>query len=243
LISDNATDLACILVEPLQRYLTPIAGFLEGLRELATRYHCLLIFDEVVTGFRLAYGGAQEYYRVIPDIVAYGKALGGGYPLGAVAGPVKIMELCTRRHKPPARVYQGGTLSGNPISAVAALAVLEELRKPGVYTSLRELGEYGRAGLQKLFAQHSIAARVLGDGPIVHVLFTDQDVVDYRSALSADKRKSYAFHTSLLRNGVLVNPYGRMYLSTAHTLEDLDFLFAASKRAVEEMTILSRNCE
>jgi glutamate-1-semialdehyde 2,1-aminomutase len=235
LVESFASELACVIVEPLQRYLPPVAGFLEGLRQLTTRHDILLVFDEVVTGFRLAYGGAQEYYGVTPDLVAYGKALGGGFPIGAVAGPAEILDLCSRMQRKEVRVFQSGTLSGNPVSSVAALATLHELRKPGSYARLRSLGEHARAGLRGVFQRRRVAAQVLGDGPLLNVVFTDTPVTDYRSSLSGDRKKSLRFHIALTRQGLLVNPYGRMYFSTVHTDDDLETLFEAAHNAAASL--------
>jgi len=236
LVESFAPEIACIIVEPLQRYLSPIAGFLQGLRELASQHQIILVFDEVVTGFRLAYGGAQEYYGVTPDIVAYGKGLGGGFPIGAIAGRAEILDLCRRRQSKETRVYQSGTLSGNPISAVAALATLEELRKPGIYPRLTELGARARKGLREVFLRADVRVQVLGDGPLLNVVFTELPVTDYRSSLSGDRKKSLRFHSELLRQGLFVNPYGRIYLSTVHTNEDLDALFVAAEKAIRTIS-------
>ncbi|MEM7313983.1 MAG: aminotransferase class III-fold pyridoxal phosphate-dependent enzyme, partial [Planctomycetota bacterium] len=141
ILQNHAADVAAILVEPLHRCTTPTDGFLEGLRGLANKYDVLLMFDEVVTGFRLAYGGAQEYYGVAPDLAAYGKGLGGGYPIGAIVGPAEIMDWVDEaRHGQDQYVWFASSIGGNPISTTAALATLAELRCPGVYESLHEKG-------------------------------------------------------------------------------------------------------
>jgi glutamate-1-semialdehyde 2,1-aminomutase len=141
LITAHHQELAAVIIEPYQRVIVPAPGFLAGLREVTRRFEVPLIFDEIVTGFRLAYGGAQEYYGVVPDIAAFGKVIAGGFPLGAVCGPTEMM-----RHFDPALegtpdyVWQAGTLNGNPVAAVAGLATLTELRRPGVYERLFRAG-------------------------------------------------------------------------------------------------------
>ena len=143
----HADSLAAVIVEPFQRLLAPQPGFLPGLRALTTRYRIPLIFDEVVTGFRFAYGGAQEYYGVIPDLAALGKIIGGGFPLAAVCGREEIMKAFDPRlDGTPDFVAQVGTLNGNPVAAVAGLATLAELRKPGAYARLHQTGRTLRDG-------------------------------------------------------------------------------------------------
>lgn len=234
IIEANRQSLACVIVEPLQRYLSPVNGFLQGLREITNAHGILLVYDEVVTGFRLAYGGAQEYYGVTPDLVAYGKLIGGGFPIGAVCGRRDILDLCSAKLKGSSQyVYQGGTFSGNPISTAAGLATLAELRKAGSYSRLHALGNKARKGLRCLFAEKGHPVQVLGDGPLLQILFAEKQVTDYRSSLQADKGKALQFHQELFRRGMFVNPFGsKMYLSLAHTEEDLARLFEASRSAV-----------
>src|SRR5262249_39419857 len=137
IIADHAHELAAVIVEPLHRCLSPAAGFLAGLRAATQRHNVVLIFDEVVTGFRLALGGAQQYYGVVPDLVAYGKALGGGFPIGAFGGRADLMEVVSERHLPgPRYAWSASTSGGNPVSAAAALATLDLLSQPNVYPAL-----------------------------------------------------------------------------------------------------------
>lgn len=235
IVTRHARELAAIIVEPLQRYLSPVRGFLQGLRELATAHDIILVFDEVVTGFRLAYGGAQEYYGVTADLVAYGKAIGGGFPTGAVGGRRDILDLCSSRAPDATHVYHGGTFSGNPISAAAGLATLGELRRPGAHARLHELGRRAREGLARVVTGHGHAAQVLGEGPIFQVLFTAEPIVDYRASLRADRERALRFHAGLIRHGMLVNVHSpKCYLSLAHTEEDLERLFAAAAAAARE---------
>ena len=176
-----------------------------------------LIFDEVVTGFRLAYGGAQAYYGVVPDLVAYGKALGGGLPIGAFGGRAEIMEMVSEhRIGGPGYVWMASTLGGNPISTAAAGAALGVFRQPGTYDRLHGLGRYLRDGLERVLRDRGETAQVIGDGPLAQVVFSDRPVTDYRSTARGDRAKGRALMLSLFRAGVFLNPMGtKLYLSLA----------------------------
>src|SRR5438552_1687064 len=181
LLAVHADSLAAVIVEPFQRLIPPQAGFLEGLRRLTQRYGIPLIFDEVVTGFRFAYGGAQQYYGVTPDLATYGKIVGGGFPLAAVAGRANIMKCFDPRLEGTTEfVAQVGTLNGNPVAAVAGLATLAELRKPGVYERVRKIGNSLKEGLLSLVNKAGIAAQVVGEPTVFDIFFTDRPIVDYR---------------------------------------------------------------
>jgi glutamate-1-semialdehyde 2,1-aminomutase len=220
LLAAHHNELAAVIVEPYQRVVVPKPGFLPGLREATRRHGVPLIFDEIVTGFRLAWGGAQEYYGVIPDLACYGKVMAGGFPMAAVAGPAEIM-----RHFDPALegtpdyVWQSGTLNGNPIAAAAGLATLAELRKPGTYERLHRLGARLRDGLAAAARRHGLAAQVSGEPPVFDILFTDQPVVDHRATLTADRDKIRRFNEECLRRGVL-KASNKIYVSLA--LSDAD---------------------
>lgn len=218
LIAKHASELAAVIVEPLQRCLPPEPGFLEALREATSRHGVLLIFDEVVTGFRLALGGAQERYGIVPDLVAYGKALGGGLPIGAFGGPKELMELaCEDRHGNDTYVWTASTLGGNPISTTAALATLDVLEGEGVYQKLHGLGRYLRTGMRSLLEERSIDARVLGEGPLAQIAFTSGVPRDYRTSQHRDKQLARNLMLGLFRRGVWLNPMGtKLYLSLAH---------------------------
>ncbi|MEM7222331.1 MAG: aminotransferase class III-fold pyridoxal phosphate-dependent enzyme [Pseudomonadota bacterium] len=218
IVTAEMADLAAVIAEPLQRCTPPKPGFLEGLRALCERTGVLLIFDEVVTGFRLAYGGAQEYYEVVPDLIAYGKALGGGLPIGAFGGRADIMDMVAeQRIGGPDYVWMASTLGGNPISTAAAGAALGVLRQAGTYEHLHGLGRYLRAGLGRVLQDHGQSAQVIGDGPLAQVVFADQPVTDYRSTARGDKAKGRALMLGLFRAGVFLNPMGtKLYLSLAH---------------------------
>jgi glutamate-1-semialdehyde 2,1-aminomutase len=219
-IAAHHDELAAVIMEPYQRVVVPVTGFLQGVREVTRRYGVPLIFDEVVTGFRLAWGGAQEYYGVVPDLATYGKVIAGGFPLAAVCGPAEIM-----RHFDPALegtgdyVWQVGTLNGNPIAASAGLATLRELRKPGTYERLRAVGTTLRDGLAAAARRHGLAAQVPGEAPVFDILFTDRPIVDYRATLTADPQRIRRFNDECLRRGV-VKAVNKIYVSLA--LDDRD---------------------
>jgi glutamate-1-semialdehyde 2,1-aminomutase len=218
IIRAHRDELAGVIMEPLQRCTPPEPGFLGGIRQLCTENGLLLIFDEVVTGFRLAYGGAQEYYGVIPDLVAYGKALGGGYPIGAFGGRQAIMDLVDeRRIGTDTYVWMASTLGGNPISAAASNAALSVLRRPGTYERLHALGRTFRDALDSVLRARQIVAQVIGDGPLAQVVFTDRPIRDYRSAYRADRARARKLMLGLFARNVFVNPMGtKLYLSVAH---------------------------
>jgi glutamate-1-semialdehyde 2,1-aminomutase len=222
IIEAHHTELAAVIVEPLQRIIAPRPGFLEGLREITARYGIILIFDEVVTGFRLAYGGAQEYYGVTPDLCAVGKIVGGGYPLGAIMGREDVMqvfnqdEILEGRHVP-----QIGTMNGSPVACAAGLATLTELRKEGTYPRLRDVGRRVRQGLADICAANGIMAQHCGEDVVFDVCFTDQPVMNYRDSLAADSRKMARFNFGLLEHGILKGQQ-KFYPSLAHTDEDIN---------------------
>lgn len=219
LISEHVADLAAVIVEPLQRCTPPHDGFLEALRVACDSHEVLLIFDEVVTGFRLAYAGAQEYYGVTPDLVAYGKALGGGYPIGAFGGRADIMDLVREdRLGEQGYVWVASTLGGNPVSTAAARAALEVFQEPDCYQRLHDLGHYLRRGLREILDEHQERAQVIGDGPLAQVVFSPNPVYDYRTTKRGDGRKGRSLMLALFRRKIFLNPMGtKLYLSIAHT--------------------------
>ena len=237
IIGQHGNEIACVIMEPLQRCTPPEKGFLEGIRKATEEKRILLVFDEVVTGFRLAYGGAQEYYGVTPDLAAYGKAMGGGYPIAAICGRADILDLCTEDRMGEERyTWFASTLAGNPVSASASLATLRELRKPGTYDQLHGLGRRLREGFKKLLQELRISGQVLGDGPLCQVLFVEEPVRDYRTAFKANREKGRQFVLELFRNGIFLNPMGtKLYLSLAHTDEDLQKMLDISREALKRM--------
>jgi glutamate-1-semialdehyde 2,1-aminomutase len=197
----------------------------------------LLIFDEVVTGFRLAYGGAQEYYGVVPDLIAYGKALGGGYPIGAFGGRTDIMEW-TNEHRIGGDdyVWMASTLGGNPISTAAANAALGVFRNPGTYEKLHSLGLYLRDGMSKALAHRQINAQVIGDGPLAQVVFSTDPVFDYRSTKKGDSAMGRALMLALFDRGIFLNPMGtKLYISMAHDEAVCDAMLDRFDDALEEI--------
>ena len=224
--TERGSELAAIIVEPLQRSIRPRPGFLAGLRELAHRLGALLIFDEVVTGFRLAYGGAQEYYGVLPDLAVYGKALTCGFSLAAIAGRADVMATADPARK-GSLDYAGlsGTLSGNALACAAGIAALAELRRPGVYERLHALGERLRSGIARRADRLGVPVQVLADGPIAQVFFVDPaaDLSNDRALRAADGRKATRFALECLRRGIFTLPGTKLYLSLAHTDADIDW--------------------
>ena len=224
ILTDHAVDLAAVIVEPLHRCIPPVDGFLEGLREVTARLGVVLVFDEVVTGFRLALGGAQEYYGVSPDLVAYGKGLGGGFPIGVFGGRADVMEAVNEQRLPgPNYAWSASTTGGNPVSSAAALATIDVFSEPGVYDRLHAMGRQLREQLGQALAQVGETAQVLGDGPLAQSVFLDRPVQSHRDWLAADRERGRAVMFELLRSGVFLNPMGtKLYLSLAHTEADLD---------------------
>lgn len=218
IVGAHASELAAVIVEPLHRCLPPAEGFLSGLRELTTRHGVVLIFDEVVTGFRLAPGGAQEYYGVRPDLAAYGKALGGGFPIGAFGGRAELMDVVAEQRLPgPGYVWSASTGGGNPVSAAAALSTLDVLAESGVYPVLHAAGARLRQLMREALAAAGEVAQVLGDGPLAQVAFTAQPVTDHAAWLASDRARARRLLLELLRRGVFLNPMGtKLYLSLAH---------------------------
>ena len=177
ILTDHAADLAAVIVEPLHRCIPPVDGFLQGLREVTAKLGIVLVFDEVVTGFRLALGGAQEYYGVSPDLVAYGKGLGGGFPIGVFGGQAEIMEAVNEQRLPgPNYAWSASTTGGNPVSSAAALATIDVFSEPGVYDRLHAMGRQLREQLGQALGQVGETAQVLGDGPLAQSVFLDRPV-------------------------------------------------------------------
>lgn len=238
IIERHHHELGGVIVEPFQRIITPRPGFLQGLREVTQRFGIPLIFDEVVTGFRLAWGGAQEYYGVVPDLAAFGKIIGGGYPLSAVVGGAEVMEAFNPDHEASGDfIAQTGTLNGNPIAAVAGLATLQHLKAAGTYRQLFDTGRTLRQGLTELLKRYGIPGQVVGEDPLFDVVFTDEPVHDYRGVLTQNRELLRRFNAELLVRGIL-KASSKMYVSLAHssadverTLTVVDEVFAAMVRA------------
>ncbi len=213
--ADAAADLAGIIVEPVMRGLASSPGFLEGVRSLASERGVPLIFDEVGTGFRLARGGAQEYYGVTPDLAAFGKGLGSGYPIGAVAGSNEIMRRLDPGSPDGERVFSLGSFHGNAVSAAAGAATLRELRRPGVYEHLAAYGNKLRGSLEELFLRFDLPVHMTGEANIVEWFFTADTVTDYRSSLRSNRALKERIGREMRRRDIFGGG-GRLGSSTEH---------------------------
>jgi glutamate-1-semialdehyde 2,1-aminomutase len=222
LIAEHGHEIAGIIVEPLQRVIPPAPGFLQALREECDRHGIVLVFDEIVTGFRFAYGGAQELYGVTPDVCTLGKIIGGGFPLAAIAGKADIMA-----HFDKAKVgadgflMQLGTLSGNPIAAVAGMKTMEILRRPGQYDKLRELGKTLMNAISEHLGKAGFDHQIVGDPTLFDVLFTSVKIKDYRDVYKADAARNLRFNKLLREKGIFKSP-GKLYPCLALTDTDIE---------------------
>lgn len=235
IVRAHRDEVAAIIVEPIQRIIEPQPGFLAGLRDLADEIGACLIFDEVVTGFRIGYGGAQERYGVVPDLTTLGKVVGGGLPLAAVCGRRDLMVRCAPGHA-DRHVYQSGTMNGNPLAAAAGLAMLRDLRDRPPYALLTQIGDRLRGGLETLLREHGEQAQVLGTGSLWQVVFTDRPVSNVRDIWQSDGGRLLRFHDGLLRHGVLVWRGNRSFVSTAHDEEAIATTLEAADAALRDMS-------
>jgi glutamate-1-semialdehyde 2,1-aminomutase len=232
LIHEHRNELAGVIVEPFQRLLPPKPGFLQALRKATRDAGVLLIFDEIVTGFRFAYGGAQEYYGVVPDLCTLGKIIGGGFPLAAIAGPAEIMGLFDRSKAGDDRFLpQIGTLSGNPVAASAGLATLGVLKHPGVYEQVFATGRKLMDALTGLLRETGLPGQVIGEPPLFDVIFATGDMADYRATLRADVEMMRRFNRRLRGHGVFKGD-SKMYMSVAHDAADVAQAIAAFTHAL-----------
>lgn len=232
IFAENPDSISAIICEPLlanSGCIPPQDGFLEFLREITLRHGALLIFDEVITGFRLGLGGAQSYYGVVPDLATYAKAVGAGLPLSVLAGAARYMELIAN-----GTVVHAGTLNGNPLALAAAKASLEELAKDNgsVYEKMNQLGEELRDGLSSIFTERGIDVTISGVGSVFHLSFMKHRKQNYRDLLEADNSRYSDFQLALLDEGVLVLPDGRWYLSIVHSGNDIQETLAAVRKVV-----------
>lgn len=236
LIDEHAGEIAAVIVEPLQRLVPPAPGFLEALREVTAEHGIVLIFDEVVTGFRLAYGGAQEHYGVIPDLCTLGKVIGGGLPLAAIAGRSEIMAHFDREKTGEASfTYQVGTLSGNPLAAAAGLKTLEILRRDGAYEQLRKSGETVIAALREHLGAAGVSHQIVGDPVLFDVVFTGEPVIDYRGTMRGNAEHAKRFNQALREQGILKFD-SKFYISLALTEDDLTQTVEAIAAAARHLT-------
>jgi glutamate-1-semialdehyde 2,1-aminomutase len=236
LIREHQDDLAGVIVEPFQRLIPPAPGFLQGLRKITAELGIPLIFDEVVTGFRFSYGGAQEYYGVTPDLCTLGKIMGGGFALAAVAGRADMMAHFDRAAVGDEDfLMQVGTLSAAPVSAVAGLATLEVLKRPGTYDRVFATGRELMGTLSDLLASAGLPAQVVGEPVLFDVVFTREPVRDYRGTLKGDTDMLKRFNAALRRRGIMKGE-SKYYVSTAHTEADVKHTIEAWKDAIAEIT-------
>ena len=236
LFEEYPNDIAAVIVEPIpgnMGLIMPEEGFLEGLRALTSQYGAVLIFDEVISGFRASDGGAQKVFGVMPDLTCLGKIIGGGLPVGAFGGRKEIMECLS----PSGPVYQAGTLSGNPLAMSAGYAALSVLKEEQPYAALAEMGAKLADGLRALADKHGVAVTVNQFGSLLTVFFTDRPVCCYADATTADTEKFAKFFSVMLENGVHLPPsqFECWFLSTAHTQDDLDKVLKAADLAFAEV--------
>lgn len=233
LFADNPGQIAGLIVEPVagnMGVVPPAAGFLEGLRNVTGQDGALLIFDEVISGFRVAFGGAQSLFGVTPDITCLGKIVGGGLPVGAYGASAEIMKTVA----PLGPMYQAGTLSGNPVAMAAGVATLEELLKPGVYDRLERKGAALAKGLGTAFSEAEIPARVNRVGSLLTVFFTGDPVTDMDSASATDRDRFGRFFHAIVEEGVYPPPsqFEAWFVSLAHSDQDIADTISAAKRAL-----------
>ena len=237
MIERNAADLAAVIVEPLQRVLLPELGFLQALREVTTKHGIVLVFDEIVTGFRIAWGGAQERYGVVPDVACYGKAMSGGFPMAAVVGRANVMAVLDVRQRPRAEVvWATHTLSRNPIGATAGCAALDALAQPGVYDRLHQTGSRLRAGIVAAGERHGFAVQTPGEDAVFGVRFTARKPLrTWIDLTTADKELGLRWALEMIRRGILINPNEKIYISIAHTDADVERTLAVADEAFAAM--------
>ena len=233
IVQAHYKEIAAIIVEPMQRIIAPQPGFLQGLRDIADRYNIPLIFDEVVTSFRLSYGGAQEFYGVTPDLCSVGKIMGGGYPLAAVLGREDIMSVYDRGEvDSDTFVSQVGTLNGNPVACAAGLATLEVLRDdPDAYQRVHGAGAALRISMKELCEENGIAVQSCGEDAVFDFCFTERAVSSYRDILTGDGSTLARLNAGLLARGVLKGGQ-KYYPSAVHTDEDLERTIEAYRQVV-----------
>lgn len=232
LLAEYGHEIAGLIIEPLQRIIPPVPGYLEAVRAECDKYGIVLIFDEVVTGFRFSYGGAQETYGVTPDLCTLGKVIGGGFPLAAISGRKDIMAHFDKSAVGSDEwLMMLGTLSGNPIAAIAGMKTMEILRRDGAYDTLNANGERLMAMFEKHLLAQDIPHQIVGHPTLFDVVFTEKDVRDYRHVQQSDAKRNTVFNTALRNEGILKSP-GKTYASLALTEDD----FQQTDHAIETAT-------
>jgi len=236
LFEKKGNEIAAVILEPVMcnaGVILPKPGFLEGLRELTRQHGALLIFDEVITGFRVAYGGAQELYGVMPDLTCLGKIIGGGLPVGAYGGKREIMEQVA----PVGEVYQAGTLSGNPLAMAAGLAMLRVVRREGFYRELEEKSDWFAGELARIGENSGVPVVLNRIGSMMTCFFTETAVRDFETAMKADT-ELYGFHfRTMLAGGIWLAPsqFEALFVSTAHGKEHIEATVAAAGRVLAQL--------
>ncbi len=230
---ESGDDIACIIVEPVagnMNCVPPVSGFLEGLRSICDKYGAVLIFDEVMTGFRVSLGGAQEYFNIKPDLTTLGKVIGGGMPVGAFGGKREIMEQIA----PLGPVYQAGTLSGNPVAMTAGLAAMKEISAPDFHKNLTTCLTHLLDGLKERAAAAGISLRTNQVGAMFGLFFTEQEqVAGFADVMACDYERFNNFFHAMLEEGVYLAPssFEAGFISSAHSDEDIDFTLSAAEKA------------
>jgi glutamate-1-semialdehyde 2,1-aminomutase len=235
-MNEQGEKIACIIVEPVagnMGLVAPVDGFLNTLRELTEKAGSLLIFDEVMTGFRVAYGGAQSLYGISPDISTLGKIIGGGLPVGAYGGRQDVM----RHIAPQGPVYQAGTLSGNPVAMAAGIATLKEIRQPGFYDALDEKSERLTAGLRSSAEQIGIEITVDRVGSMAGLFFTGSEVKNFEDAKKSNLEMFSAYYQGMLQRGIYLAPsqFEALFVSSAHNNEYIDQTIRAAAEVFAEI--------
>src|SRR6266566_148546 len=236
IIEDHTHELAAVIIEPVMGNIIPRPGFLETLRKITQEKGVVLIFDEVITGFRVGLGGAQEYFRIRPDMTVLGKILGGGLPIAAFGGRREIMEKLA----PLGRVYQAGTYNGNPVSVAASLVTLQSLKRRAgqLYPKLEKTGEQVRRGINDLIVSAKLAAQVNGLSSMFQIFFTDHPVIDYGSAKTSDTTIFQKYFQSLLASRVFVPPsqFETCFLATSHKDDEIQVTLEAVESALNRLS-------
>jgi glutamate-1-semialdehyde 2,1-aminomutase len=231
--------VASIVIEPILGAGGGVVAekeFLKGLREFCNEKDILLIFDEVITGFRLAPGGAQQYYGVTADIIVFGKILGGGFPIGAFCGNREIMKrLDMRIYERPQYAFHGGTFTANPITMKAGLATLRLLEDGGLINGLNKTGKKIREQLREIFEANGIDVQVVGDSSLFNVHFTKENIKDANTVFKADRKRLFDYNLNLIANGVFILPTHNGALSTAHSEEDIEKLFSETEKYAKHL--------
>ncbi len=236
LFQQYPAEIAAIIVEPVAANMgvvPPKPGFLDGLRRLTSEYGALLIFDEVITGFRVAYGGAQTIYGITPDLTCLGKIIGGGLPVGAYGGKREIMEMIA----PTGPVYQAGTLSGNPLAMTAGIETIKFLGQPGIYEHLEKTSSRLEKGIVKAVSSLNLKLNISRFTSLLTVFFTDNPALDYESVSKADTALFGRFFQELLAQGIYWPPsqFEAAFISIAHSDEDIEFTIGVIEKAFRQL--------